>query len=240
MKYNRIPFNIDLAKAITNGEKEGKVVTKDGVPVIIYDFNFDQYKTIAGKIERPYNYTLCKWNEDGVCSSVCDSLKLEVPNELEFKDGDIVAEDCECGKCVFIFSHCENENIYHHACAIPNVPVFLYGHIEHNTDKLHLADDEETNILIKALWRDNSEKTNELLKKFFSIKAKPEFNPFDEILVRNSEDSWWQPSFYYKSFLNATGEEMIFKDINGKEWRHCIPYNEETKHLLDRIDKWED
>lgn len=55
-----------------------------------------------------------------------------------------------------------------------------------------------------------------------------EFKPFDQVLVRNSDDEAWYPTHY--KYYNPDDELHHVYDILG--WKQCIPYNDETKHLL--------
>lgn len=51
--------------------------------------------------------------------------------------------------------------------------------------------------------------------------------PFDKVLVRFDEHRIWMPDFFaYKDNMK------IICAINGNCRRECIPYNDETKHLL--------
>ena len=50
--------------------------------------------------------------------------------------------------------------------------------------------------------------------------------PFDKLLVRPHPCAHWRPDFYAFK-INAT-----VRTIGGCDSRMCIPYNDETKHLL--------
>lgn len=58
---------------------------------------------------------------------------------------------------------------------------------------------------------------------------KNQFKPFDKVLVKESKDSVWKIELYSHSYQNLNG---TFHVCVGHTWRYCIPYNEETKHLL--------
>ena len=69
------------------------------------------------------------------------------------------------------------------------------------------------------------------------------FKPFDKVLVRDDESCKWRVNFY-----SHEGESMAypFRCI-GKTYTYCIPYNDETKHLVGTTDEapeyyryWED
>lgn len=51
--------------------------------------------------------------------------------------------------------------------------------------------------------------------------------PFDKVLVRDNPLSKWRPDFF--GFLVQHEKYII---CAGSFWYQCIPYNEETKHLL--------
>lgn len=76
-----------------------------------------------------------------------------------------------------------------------------------------------------------------LLKK---AKGQPTFKPFDKVLVRDTKDEYWRPAFF-ASFdeHSITGYSYgLVGDPEGVFCKHCIPYNEETKHLLGTTDEW--
>lgn len=51
--------------------------------------------------------------------------------------------------------------------------------------------------------------------------------PFDKVLVRDEPDDYWTPNFFH-SIMPDTDTIQCFT----LSWSQCIPYNEETKHLL--------
>lgn len=77
---------------------------------------------------------------------------------------------------------------------------------------------------------------------------KPKFDPkslqpFDKVLTRNKYDQTWRCSFFshYNKYLEEPFVCAIFS------CKHCIPYNDETKHLVGTTDEapeyyryWED
>lgn len=95
-KLVRVPFDIELAKKITNKEIEGRIVTRDGgnARILCFDANgrFPIVALIDGEDgEIPVSYTsngLYQINETPKLG--CD-LMLEIPEYMTFKDGDIIA-----------------------------------------------------------------------------------------------------------------------------------------------------
>lgn len=68
--------------------------------------------------------------------------------------------------------------------------------------------------------------------RILGIEKKPEtqFNlqPFDKALARDSCDEKWRADFFLQIDGNMKYPYICF----GCRWRYCIPYNDETKHLL--------
>lgn len=53
--------------------------------------------------------------------------------------------------------------------------------------------------------------------------------PFDKVLVRDSCDEKWRADFFSHIYDNQ------YYQCVGCQWQQCIPYNDETKHLLGTI-----
>ena len=54
------------------------------------------------------------------------------------------------------------------------------------------------------------------------------FQPFDKVIVRNCSNYIWNVDFYSCKYANA---EYSYGCI-GDAYRFCIPYNDDTKHLV--------
>lgn len=52
--------------------------------------------------------------------------------------------------------------------------------------------------------------------------------PFDKVLVRNHPTDPWRTNIF--EYINECPNNTI--DCAGFCWKYCIPYNEETKHLV--------
>ena len=66
-----------------------------------------------------------------------------------------------------------------------------------------------------------------LKKERFDPKT---LKPFDKVLVRNSNKGYWRCSFY--SHKNANKESIYIYEATCNAYAHCIPYNDDTKHLV--------
>lgn len=77
---------------------------------------------------------------------------------------------------------------------------------------------------------------------------KPKFDPktlcpFDKVLVRDSDERWWRCALYSHT---REDEEYKYKTLHWR-YKYCIPYNDDTKHLVNTTDEapeyyryWED
>ena len=102
--------------------------------------------------------------------------------------------------------------------------------------------DAECLLLPSAEQRDWSKFTAPgLKKKKFDPKT---LQPFDKVLVRDAGYKTWK----FDLFSHIVEEEPDFPYVTiSKDFRYCIPYNDETKHLVGKIDEapefyicWED
>jgi hypothetical protein len=70
----------------------------------------------------------------------------------------------------------------------------------------------------------------------FNIEPKFDINtlkPFDKVLVRNGNDRWTCTLF--SNIITTDNERTLVRCINSM-WTQCVPYNEETKHLVGTIE----
>lgn len=89
----------------------------------------------------------------------------------------------------------------------------------------------------------NEDESRRLQEKLFEIgladdflcieieQQKPKFNPstleaYDKVLVRNILSKEWLAYFFERL------KEKHYITVGGLYWDFCIPYNDETKHLL--------
>ena len=173
-----------------------------------------------------------------------ETLEIEQPKP-EFKDGDIVhSEDfmsnytyiykepqanidiCYCYKLSGGYLHIGNtENRYD--CTLPSNTIL--------EEKTRLATDSEKQQLFDALAKENKA-WDEDKKMLVDLPKKCEFKPMDWCLMRFSHRVWnlCQFAFINKSLLDNPVA------VGGNVYEECIPYNEDTKHLLGTTDEWEE
>ena len=171
-----------------------------------------------------------------------ETLKIEKA-QPEFKDGDIVTMHKENCDIVSIFSRLKTEgSFYYYAfhaiqtnntgvmdcyTTLPRAWTFFEG-------KMNFATDSEKQQLFDALAKEGKAWDAEK-KQIVDLKPKIELKPFDKVLSRRCSEDYWVLNFYsHKS--HKTDYHIC---IDGSSNLYCIPYNEETAHLLGTTDDWE-
>ena len=106
-------------------------------------------------------------------------------------------------------------------------------------EDLRPATDEEKQQLFNALAR-KGKRWNAEKKCLEDIPEPHEFKKFDPVLVRNGGNQDWK----LRAFEGKSGDPeqpyVAIFDIGCYKYRDCIPYNEETKHLLGTTDDYEE
>ena len=166
---------------------------------------------------------------------------LEIEKQPEFKDGDIVTMHKKNCDIVFIFNRLRTEgSFYYYAfhtlqtnntgvidCRItlPCAWTFFGG-------KMNFATDSEKQQLFDALAKEGKRWDIEK-KQIVDLKLKWTPKPFDKVVVRCGKADKWSIDFF--SYKVSNGYICI-----GDAWfGYCLPYNEETAHLLGTTDDWE-
>lgn len=235
-----VPFNLELSKEITNGEVEGRIITRVGnsVRILCYDVINNQYNICGlvhyGKSEEPAVFTEQGLFYEGQTDDL--DLMLEIPEYLTFKIGDVITfGNKEDSLSIGIFR--KRDINTSHKCF---VTLSYLGNLSFNDAGLtynnaRLSTEEEKQKLIDALISSKHPYAKEYCKTFFGIEKKKgyEFKPFDKVLVRQSETCKWEASF----FSNITEEVHKYRCC-GMNYMFCIPYDENTAHLIGTTDNW--
>lgn len=229
-----VPFDVELAKKITEKSVEGRVITEDGRPVkIVY---FSDVETNSYNVLYVVNA-----GEDGECSYWAErngsseeetaDLMLEIPEYLTYKDGDVIFLDESKIVLIVKSSPYKNEiGTIYSDCYVVLVNGYLYVESNVIINKSRLATEVEKQKLINALESSRDPKFKEYLKRFFNIEVKPEceFNPKDWVLCKSSH--WCLCQFSHKT-IRFDGVVM-YVTVGGIAYEQCIPYNNQTAHLL--------
>lgn len=172
-----------------------------------------------------------------------ETLEIE-PAQPEFKDGDIAYADYGHKEAVFIVSGKTNlSEGYNSFIALDLRDLTLdmgcrMSFFKKDLCKLRLATEEEKQQLFGALAKEGKAWDAEK-KQIVDLKPKVELKPFDKVLCRNSKDDTWEADL----FARLTRKEIDYTQSGkylcvGDLWMYCIPYNEETAHLLGTTDEW--
>ena len=160
------------------------------------------------------------------------TLKIEKP---EFKDGDVLFVKCNDSAFIEIFNYFKNDELYDHAslCTTQKMidirgkyPIFKDDIVE-----IRLATDSEKKQLFEALAKKGKAWDSEK-KAIVDLKQKVELKPFDKVLSRRCSKDYWVLNFY------SHKTDYYHICIDGSSNLYCIPYNEETAHLLGTTDEW--
>lgn len=245
--------------------KKGDIlVNKDAEVHIIFDgFEDDTYKNFHGQyylweewgsivsFEEDENYMqtsdfnkankedaqeyIHKIEKELGCKFNMETLEIEKP-QPEFKDGDIVTCKMTHGSSsIILVKRISSRKVYFHVYMIngevhtQETEKDFYGYV----DGVKIATDSEKQQLFEALAKKG--KTWDAEKKaIVNLPKKCEFKAFDKVLVRDSNDYKWKAGFFshYSEGLNYP-----FICVGGG-YGQCIPYNEDTKHLLGTTDEW--
>lgn len=162
------------------------------------------------------------------------TLEIE-KGQPEFKDGDIVVaeEDNYYDKVIFIAAikdaivskalinvRYEDYEVYYNE--------YRFG----RNRSLRLATDSEKQQLFDALAKEGKRWDIEK-KQIVDLKLKWTPKPFDKVVVRCGKADKWSIDFFSYKVSNGY-------ICTGDAWfGYCLPYNEETAHLLGTTDDWE-
>lgn len=164
------------------------------------------------------------------CGGKLNLETLEIEKQPEFKDGDIVFEEGNRNYCSAIGVLKKDEQ----GCFM--FDTFLTkDKVCYNSEYIYLpirlATEEEKKQLFSALAKEGKQWDSEK-KMIVGLKPKVEFKPFDKVVVRDTEYSTWCADFF--SHIDVDYRYACV----GATWDFCIPYNEETAHLLGTTDEW--
>lgn len=176
----------------------------------------------------------CYINEiENRCGGKLNLETLEIEKQTKFKDGDIVALVVRKCTHIAIFQSRQEAYIGFHAVLCQNDELLLEEPFREDVGdiELRLATDSEKQQLFAALEKEGKRWDSDK-KEVVNLKPKVELKPFDKVLIRDFESQAWQVSLFgYK-------DSDFYYCCNGCGWNQCIPYNEETAHLLGTTGEW--
>ena len=162
-----------------------------------------------------------------------ETLEIEQPKQ-EFKDGDIL--HCDETNYIFIAKmHGEVIGSYAFLC-VHNYKLYIKDCDcdESELPAIRLATDSEKQQLFDTLTKEGK-RWNPDTKQIEDLPKKCELKPMDWCLMKDSTKYWELCQFAYTRKVHGT---TIYSAVGGLIYYKCIPYNEETKHLLGTTDEW--
>ena len=245
--------------------KKGDILVNDdkNVHIIFEAFENDTYTRFKGK-----HYLWKEGNEEDYCEEETymltsvfekvndDAVKcyintieerlggklnretLEVEKaQPEFKDGDVIIIMPHIGdKLIYLFKAEDDEKYYGHAFLDGNIAIVNEdSYCPKDFCTARPATDEEKQELFSDLEKKNK-RWNPDTKQIEDLPKKYELKPMDWCLMKDSTKYWELCQFAYTRKVHGT---TIYSAVGGLIYYKCIPYNEETKHLLGTTDEWE-
>ena len=154
----------------------------------------------------------------------------------QFKDGDIVRQGVLNGTNIYIIKTCidkiDNKYDYYARYNTQDKEV-NYNDWSHISPTARLATESEKQQLFDALEKEGK-RWNPETKTLEDLPKKCEFKAFDKVLVRNY-DSWRWRINLFSHYEKDT--QFKYACLSGN-FLQCIPYNEQTKHLLGTTDEY--
>lgn len=235
-----IPFDLEFARKIKNGEVEGSVLMDDAEMEFVYEVEAKEHIYCLLFVRK----------EEGVINPVCATkegrtvggniLKLKVEAGAYFKKGDILISihgnpfiyngviyregemGCICGISVY------NE------ITLTTVPGWTNMCSEDESKYVRLATEEEKKSFAERISNAKSVRKTEIIKQYLSEyeyllteEKKYDFKSFDQVLVRASNLGKWDLHL----FARVREGEYKYECLGGMQYKECIPY-QGNEHLL--------
>lgn len=164
----------------------------------------------------------------------------ELVPPCEFKDGDILSYQCGYlkNRSIYIYRYHKTLNTAYYVALSGNTnPIFRIDNkgkcaLNGYDHTVRFATEEEKQKLFDAIklngyeWNAETKTLGRLVKPKFDPKT---LQPFDRVLVRDNNDN--SESWRCDLFSHSTTGCFKFICV-GNGYHYCIPYNDDTKHLV--------
>ena len=165
---------------------------------------------------------------------------LEIEKQHKFKDGDILYVKTKLGSEYIMINKLSEEvkTAFYVACNLSSKKIYW--------NQIHsVCRDEEIGILRQVTDYEKSQLFEALAKKGKVwdsekkqiVDLKPKWitpKPFDRVITRNAYDNIWTANIF--SHMDSYGNYVTIGCVGS--YPYCLPYNEETAHLLGTTDEW--
>lgn len=225
-----IPFDFNLAMAISRGEKEGEIIShtegeeEEENAIIAYVSKMDKKYPLLVMSQGKEEYGAW-FNKKGESDILPDSkLYIKIKKTETFKDKDILVSD---SGFIFMLDTNGKFKTSMHVGLYTNGKLTFGGAARSNDiEWFKRANMKERFKLMFALMESKDNRAIKLLKKLHGVEEKVDFKPFDKVLVKDKREDKWKASF----FVRKVGE--LYECVLGFKYDQCIPF-EENEHLLE-------
>lgn len=165
-----------------------------------------------------------------------ETLKIE--KQPDFKDGDVIFVRCKRFCYIEIFNYFKDDELYDYASLSTTLQMIdICGKYPISKDEIveiRIATDSEKKQLFEALAKENKV-WNAEKKQVVDLKIKwMALKPFDRVITRGDNNDIWTANIF--SHMNSYGEYVAIGCVGG--YHYCLPYNDETSHLIGTTDEW--
>lgn len=208
---------------------------KVGDWITFYGGNPFKILKIEAEINSVLDYLLLDQNDhDFYFSKAHVDKNVRLWTIQDAKDGDVLATSA--GAFIYNGNNCGGSYPGSY-CGINNLGNFQTGVEYHWTrKKVYPATKEQRDLLFQKMkesgyeWDADKKELKKLVPNRFNPKT---LKPFDKVLVRDDETCLWKANFYSHKGENRTHPFKCVSLI----YKCCIPYNEDTKHLVGTKDE---
>lgn len=240
MKTVKVPFDLEMAKKIQNGEVDGKILDdyKTEYEIIKYDAK-GNYPMIGVYFNEEKNTSHARsFTHDGKYLDHDSSydLQLELPWYLTYKEGQYVTIETKEYTYVLIYksySKGEENPVNYHVLFNTNYKELYFNSCcgdQTLIEEIRPSTFSEIELMHELL-RENGKRWNPDTKRVEDVKKEPEheLKPFDRVLGRDYESGTWKADFF--SHMTSSSMFRCISDI----WNYCIPYDG-NEHLVGTTD----
>ena len=211
-----------------------KLQVKESERISCYGCFFDEQclplrKEVAGECEFEYRTD----KKEVIFVEATEQNQTEQPQELNLCE---ILKYCPEGEPLWspllgdVKLHNVNQCVNAVFVTATNLTTWRINHDA--TIKINGGSSPETMLYPSRTQRDWSKFTAPWLKKEkFDPKT---LKPFDEVVVRNIESNTWRIEYF--SHINERRKPYQFY-CSGDNFAYCIPYNDDTKHLVGTKDE---
>ena len=236
MKTVAIPFDLEMARKIQNGEVNGIIIDsyKNEYEIVKWDAKGD-YPLVGVFFDKQLNTSHARsFTTTGLYDMRKETglnLRLELPWYLTYEEGQYVTIETKGHMYVLIYksySKGEENPVNYHVLFNTNYKELYFN--SYCSDETLVEEIRPSTIseieLMHELLKENGYTWNPETKRVEDLKKEPEheFKPFDHVLVRDNDEQRWICDIF-----SNVEEDRTFCCVGGT-WPRCIPY-EGNEHL---------